>query len=182
MDLCDARDIVDVLLHGIRVLGLPLAPLDVPLNVLADGSLAGPLADLCDVCSTEPMGELGEGVKVHIRGDWGLPKDGLEDLEAGLVIGEGDVDELIEASRPKQSSINDVRAVGSSDDEDSLLAVHAIHFSQQLIEDTVASSTSITGTTSSLDSNGIKLVKKKDAGCATTGLVKDLTDIGLQAR
>ena len=56
------------------------SPLNVPLDVLADGRLASPLADLSNVSTRKAMRELGEGLKVHIGGDGGFAEDGLKDL------------------------------------------------------------------------------------------------------
>lgn len=58
-----------------------LSPLNVPLNVLADGALAGTLAGLRDISSGEAVRELCEQVKVNVRGHRGLAQAGAEDLQ-----------------------------------------------------------------------------------------------------
>ena len=44
----------------------------------------------------------------------------------------------------EDSGVDDVRSVGGSDDEDVLLGAHSVHFSQNLIDDTIRCSTGIT--------------------------------------
>ena len=43
-----------------------------------------PLADLCQVSTTEPLGHLGDVCKINVRGNWGFTEVGLEDGEARL--------------------------------------------------------------------------------------------------
>ena len=63
--------------------GTEASPLDVPLDVLADRSLACPLANLGDVGTGEAVGELGECLKVDVGGDGRLAQHRLEDLRRG---------------------------------------------------------------------------------------------------
>ena len=120
------------------------------LNVLPDGILARALADLSDICTAESLGVLGKSVQVNILSHRRLPEAGFEDLEPGLVIGQGDVDKLIKTPWPEQSRVNDVWPVGGTNDENSLLGIHAIHLSQQLVQHSVSSTSSITNAASPL--------------------------------
>ena len=95
------------------------------------------------------------------------------------LIWQRDVDELVQPPGPQQRPIDDVGAVGGSDDEDGLLAVHAVHFGQQLVKNAVARATGVTGAAPALHGDGVELVEEQDAGCGAAGLVKDLADVGL---
>eukprot|EP00955_Chlamydomonas_euryale_P013207 142208-Chlamydomonas_euryale.AAC.2 len=67
------------------------SPLNVSLDVLADGRLACALADLRDVCSREAVRELYEGIVVDVGRDWRLAQHRLEDLEARRLVRQRDV-------------------------------------------------------------------------------------------
>jgi hypothetical protein len=97
------------------------------LDVLEDGVLARPLADLRDVCAAEARREPGEHAEVDVPGDGRTPQARHEDLASRCLVGQGDVDELVEVARPEQRGVDDVRPVGGADDEHRLLGGHAIH-------------------------------------------------------
>ena len=56
----------------------------------------------------------------------------MSHLSARPLVRQRDVDELVQTPRPQQGPVDDVGAVGGTDDEDSLLAVHAVHLGKQL--------------------------------------------------
>lgn len=53
--------------------------------------------------------------------NWRFTKVGLEDLDAGFVVRQWDVDELIKTAWTQDGRVNDVRSIGGSNDEDILL-------------------------------------------------------------
>lgn len=70
--------------------------------------------------------------------------------------------------------------VRSSDDEDVLLRVHSVHFGEDLVDDTVSSTATISdGSTTSLGDR-VQLVKEEDTRGSGTGLVEHVTNIGLR--
>src|SRR5579862_637263 len=70
--------------------------------------------------------------------------------------------------------------VGSSDDEDALLACHAVHFRQELVDDSVACTACIADTAASTLCDRIQFIQENDARCSCTSLVKDIPDIGFR--
>lgn len=77
-----------------------LLPPDVRLDRFPDGELAGPLADLGEIGAGEAAGHLCQVRNIHILGHRGLAQVGLQDVHAGTVVGQRDVDQLIQAARP----------------------------------------------------------------------------------
>lgn len=87
----------------------------------------------------------------------------LKDLRARALIWQRNVNELIQAAWAHKGSIYDVWPVGGANDEHRLLAVHAIHLCQQLIQHAVSSTTSIALRGTALCGNGVQLVEEEDA-------------------
>ena len=81
---------------------------DVGLNVLPDGELARALANLRQISSGESLCHPGHVVQVDLLAEGSLPQIGLEDVNAGCLVGQRDVDELVEATRTKDSRVDDV--------------------------------------------------------------------------
>ena len=79
-----------------------LLPLDVGVNALSDGELAGSLADLSQVGTGESLRHLGQEGKVHFLGYWTLPEVGLEDGHPGALVRQRDVDQLVKTSGSKE--------------------------------------------------------------------------------
>ena len=94
----------------------------------------------------------------------------FEDLLSRLLVRERNVNQLIETSGSKNSRVYDVGSVGCTYDENVLLAAHAIHFCQNLIDHAICCSSSITNTASSSLSNRIQLIKEEDTGCSGSSL------------
>jgi hypothetical protein len=146
-------------------------------------------------------------MQVNVLSHRRLPEAGFEDLKPGLLIGQRNVDKLIEASWPQQGRVNDIWSVSRADNENRLLGIHAIHLSKQLVQHPVSSTARVTNTASSLkftmagsynsfagcmgvstsmtvrtlylSSNGVELIKEEDTRSRLPSLVKNLTDIGL---
>jgi len=60
--------------------------------------------------------------------------------------------------------------VSGSDDEDILLAAHSIHLSEQLINDSVRSTATVTDTAATRLGNGVELVKEQHAWRGSSSL------------
>lgn len=105
-------------------------------------------------------------------GDWRLPEVSFEDCHTGFLIGQWDVDKLVQTARPEDGRVDDIRPVGGADDEDVLLTGHAIHFSQDLVNDAVGRSTAITHASTTGFSNGVQLIKEQHTGGSLTSLGK----------
>lgn len=101
----------------------------------------------------------------------GLPEVGLEDGDAGLLIGQGDVDELVQTAGPEDGRVDDVGPVGGTNNEDVLLAGHAVHLCQDLVDDTVGGSATITHIATTGLGNGVQLIKEQHARSSLTSLL-----------
>lgn len=102
--------------------------------------------------------------------DGTLAEVGLQDAVPALLVGQGDVDELIQTPRSQNGRIDDVWSVCGSDDEDVLLAGHSIHLGQDLVDDTVSSSTAISHITTTGLCYGVQLIEEEDTGSCLTSL------------
>lgn len=103
-------------------------------------------------------------------GNWRLPEVSFEDGHAGLLIRQWDVDKLVQTTRPEDGRVYDIWSVGGTDDENVLLAGHTIHLGQNLINDTVGRSTTITHASTTGFSNGVQLIKEEHTGGSLTSL------------
>ncbi|GER27347.1 integrin alpha-6 [Striga asiatica] len=172
--------IIGIFFH--RVWIIPPPPL--PFYVLST------LANLGDVSATESLSVLGKGPQVNVFRERGLAKAGFEDLVTGVLIRKGDVNQLVKTARTKKGRVDNVRPVSGTNYEDSLFGIHAIHFGQKLVKNTICRSTSITYTASSLctkykttklctnlSSNGVELVKEENARSRLTSLVEYFANI-----
>ena len=109
-------------------------------------------------------------------GNWGLAQVGLENGNTGLLIRKWDVDELIKAARSQNGRINDVRPVGSANDKHIFFCGHAIHFCQDLVDDSVSSPTTISNVATTGLGNRIQFSKEQYTGGSLAGLCEGQMD------
>lgn len=69
---------------------------------------------LAPTCAGKAMRKACERVKVDVRRDWRLAQHRLEDLAATAIIGQWDVDQLVQATGAQQRWIDDVRPGGGT--------------------------------------------------------------------
>lgn len=105
-------------------------------------------------------------------GDWRLPEVSFKNGHARFLIGQRDVDKLVQTARPEDGRVNYIRSVGGANDEDVLLAGHAVHLSQDLVYDAVGCSTAVTRASTTGFSNGVQLIKEEHAWGSLTSLQK----------
>mmetsp|Transcript_90807 Transcript_90807/g.235496 ORF Transcript_90807/g.235496 Transcript_90807/m.235496 type:complete len:335 (-) Transcript_90807:899-1903(-) len=146
---------------------------------ISNCGLGGSLAQLGQVCTTEALGLLSDKRKWDIRCNRGLLQRGLQDALPGRKIRQRDVDELIQAARPQQSLIEELRPIGRANEEHILLHTYTINLRQELVHHPVTSTASIATSGATGRANGIQLVEEQHAWCCGARLVKDLTDVGL---
>lgn len=102
--------------------------------------------------------------------DGALAEVGFQNAHPALLIGQGDVDELIQAARSEDGRVDDVWSICGSDDEDVLLAGHSIHLGQDLVDDTVGCSTTISNIATTGLCYGVELIEEENAGGSLTSL------------
>lgn len=113
----------DILTGGLAGLGL----LDIERNGLLDGELDGTLGHETKIGTRETVGLAGDERHIDVVGDGGLTELGPEDTLTGSLVGQGNVDEGVKTARTDKGSIELLRTVGGTDDEDVLLRGHTIH-------------------------------------------------------
>merc|ERR1740139_1610185 len=147
---------------------------------VTDRSLSRPLTQLGDISTGKVLGQIGAEVKWYVGGDGRLSQHCHENVFAGWLVGQGDVDQLIETTGSDQGFIEDVGSVGSPDEEKVLLDASTVHLGQKLVKNTVTGTASITATSArSGGTDGVELVEEEDARCGTSCLVEDATNVGL---
>mmetsp|Transcript_9916 Transcript_9916/g.21409 ORF Transcript_9916/g.21409 Transcript_9916/m.21409 type:complete len:275 (-) Transcript_9916:58-882(-) len=156
-----------------------LEPVLLRQDSLPNGQLRRTRAYLRDVGAAEPVRRPGEDLDVHARFDGRLPQRRLENRYAALEVGQGDVYQLVETSRPDHGGVDDVRPVGGADDEDVLPGAHAVDLGQDLVDDTVARLARAGSAAPSRLRDGVHLVEHEYTRTGRAGLVEELSDVGL---
>mmetsp|Transcript_24647 Transcript_24647/g.39055 ORF Transcript_24647/g.39055 Transcript_24647/m.39055 type:complete len:588 (+) Transcript_24647:303-2066(+) len=171
-----------LLLHVLHVLaGLRAQPLalHVAHDVLADGQLGRPLADLRQVRPGELL-RLGRQVaQVHVLVHGGLAQRGLQDADARLQVGHGDVDQLVQPAGAHERRVDDVRPVGGPDDEHVLLGAHAVHLGQQLVHHAVTGPAAVARAAAALLRDRVQLVEEEHAGRGRARLGEHVAHVAL---
>ncbi len=84
----------------------------------------------------------------------------------------------IKTTRTQQGRIKDIRPVGSGDDNNTCVALKAIHFGQQLIEGLFTLIVTATNTSTPLTTNSINFINKNNAWGVIFGLFEQIADAG----
>mmetsp|Transcript_14642 Transcript_14642/g.35077 ORF Transcript_14642/g.35077 Transcript_14642/m.35077 type:complete len:430 (+) Transcript_14642:982-2271(+) len=171
------RQCIGLLLGKLAIL-YTLLSLNLSRDGLTDGILGGSLADLGNIGTGKALGNIGELLIANIIVNGTLTKVGLEDRHARLPVRKRDVNKLIETSGTHDTGVENIGSVGRSNDEESLARSHTIDLGKDLVDNTITCiGTSSTGTTRT--GNGIHFIKEQNAGAGGTGLVEQITDVGL---
>ena len=126
--------------------------------------------EVCEIRTREPRCSPCDHVWLDIAVERYLAHVDFEDLLAAPNVGQRNDDLAIEASRAKQGWIEDVRAVGRGDDNDTFVAFESVHLDEQLIEGLLALVVSSTETCSAVTPDRIDLVDEDDARRVLLGL------------
>ncbi len=124
----------------------------------------------------KPGGLPGEDVEVDLRGQRLAAGVDLEDLLAALAVGAVDDDLAVEAARPQQRRIEDVRPVGGGDEDDVVLHLEAVHLDEQLVQRLLALVVAAAHAGASVAADGVDLVHEDDAGGVLFGLLEEVAD------
>mmetsp|Transcript_22949 Transcript_22949/g.54586 ORF Transcript_22949/g.54586 Transcript_22949/m.54586 type:complete len:636 (-) Transcript_22949:718-2625(-) len=169
-----------VRLHGVGVgLGVGralLLLLDLLLDRLANGELGGALADLGQVGAAEAVHRARHELEVDVGRDGRLAQHRLEDVQARALVGQRDVDELVEAAGAHDGRVEDVGPVGGADDEDGLLGADAVDLGEDLVDDAVAR-LATAAARATLLGDRVDLVEEQDARRRAARLVKKLAHV-----
>src|SRR5581483_8013910 len=120
----------------------------------------------------DQVGELGAGeagragrerVEVDPRRERLALDVGLEDLAATDTVGTVDDDLTVEAARPQQRRIENVRPVRRADQDDVLVDREAVHLHQQLVQRLLALVVAAADTGAAMAADRVELVDENDA-------------------
>ncbi len=96
-----------------------------------------------------------------------------QDLTPGVGVGVGNVQVELEAARPQQGRVENLREVRRADDEDHFFLVEAVHLGQQLVDHRMLDAAAGVGAAGR--GEGIQLVEHDYRRCGLAGLVEDLS-------
>ena len=150
------------------------------IKYISDCRLGSLLTNLCQISTRKSISNLAQEVQVHILSTRSLPQVSLQNAQSGWLIRQRHIDQLIQPSRSQQSLIQNLRSVSSTNKEDILLSTNTIHLSQQLVDNPVTSSSTITMSTTSLNSNRIQLIKEQHTWSSRSCLIENVPDICLR--
>ena len=117
-----------------------------------------------------------ERVEVDVLGERLAARVDLEDLLAALAVGAVDDDLAVEAARPQQRRVEDVRPVGGGDEDDVVLHLEAVHLDEQLVERLLALVVAAAHAGAAVAADGVDLVHEDDAGGVLLGLLEEVAD------
>ena len=145
-----------------------------------------PAACGAERCLVDEIGEIGTGEtwrpardrsQVDVWLDRDRPSVNAKDLLASLQIRITDGDLPIEPARPQQCGIEDVRAVGGSNNNDAVRAGEAVHLDKQLIECLLALFVA-ERVAAAMAADGVELVDEDDARRMTASLAEQPANAG----
>ena len=99
-----------------------------------------------------------------------------ENLQTACIVRSIYGDLTVKTTRTHQSGVENVRAVGGRDNDDSCVPLETIHLSEQLIERLFSLIVTTTHTGSTLTTDRIDLVDEHDAGSIFLGLLEKIAD------
>src|SRR5690606_26896807 len=98
----------------------------------------------------------------------------LEDAFAALDVGCRDDDATVEAARPQQRRIEDIRAVGRGDQDDAFVGLEAVHLDQELIEGLLTLVVTTAEASATVATDGVDLVDEDNARCMLLALLEEV--------
>ena len=160
----------DDALHGL----LDLVHRDVGA-VAPRGQKRGLVHEIHEVGAREARRELGQRAKVDVAGK-GLALGVHADyLLAALDVGAVHRDLPVEAAGTQKRWVQDVGAVGGSDEDHGLVLLEAVHLHQQLVERLLALVVPAAQARAALAAHRIDLVDEDDGGSCGFGLLEEVT-------
>ena len=102
----------------------------------------------------------------------------LEDVLATGQVGQLNGDAAVKATGAQQGRVKAVGAVGSSENDNALVVIKAVHLGQQLVKRLLALIVAAKAATVTLLADRIDLIDKHDARGLFLGLLKQVTNLG----
>ena len=120
----------------------------------------------------------GDHFQVYIAGQRFLAHMYLQDLLATFYIGAIHRYLTVKTARTQQSRVQNIRTVGSRQNNNAFVAVETIHFHQQLIQRLFPLIMAAAHASAALTAYGIDFIDKDDTGRIFLGLFKQIADTG----
>ena len=106
----------------------------------------------------------------------GLPRVWTSRILRPLRSGAVDDDLAVEAARPQQRRVEDVRAVGGGDEDDVVLHLEAVHLDEQLVQRLLALVVAAAHAGAAVAADGVDLVHEDDARRVLLRLLEQVAD------
>mmetsp|Transcript_19272 Transcript_19272/g.48549 ORF Transcript_19272/g.48549 Transcript_19272/m.48549 type:complete len:356 (-) Transcript_19272:1072-2139(-) len=101
---------------------------------LSDSHDGGLVHEVHQLRPCEAGGGAGHPGQVHIRVQFLVSGVHPHDLHAALLVGQGQVDDAVEAARPRERIVQGRRAVGRRHDNHSSVVLKAVHLREKLVD------------------------------------------------
>ena len=148
------------------------------LATLADGTQSALVDDVGQVSARGTgrgagnRGQVDRRLRLHTLGMQ------LKNVLTAGQVGQLNGDTAVKTTGAQQGRVKAVRAVGSSENDDALVVIEAVHLGQQLVERLLALVVATKATAIALLADGIDLIDKDDTRGLFLGLLKQVTNLG----
>ena len=95
---------------------------------------------------------------------------------AAIEVGQVNRDLAVETTRAQERIIEDVGAIGRGDDDDTFVAIKAIHLDEEGVERLLAFVVTPADTGTTLTTDSVNLIDEDDTGRVLAALLKHVTD------
>ena len=144
------------------------------LHVRAGGEQRGLVEDVCQVCTREAGGTLGDLAQVNLRGERLALSMHLEDRLSALEIRGLDGDLAVKAAGAQQRRVEDVGAVRGGDQDDVGALIEAVHLDEELVQGLLAFVVAAADAAAAVAAHGVDLVDEDDGRRVLLGALEEL--------
>ena len=88
---------------------------------------------VCQICTRVHRHTLGQAFQINIRTQWNLFSVYLQDFLSSQRVRQIHLHLTVETTRTQQRLVKNINSVGCSNDDDTLIALKAIHLNQHLV-------------------------------------------------
>mmetsp|Transcript_53268 Transcript_53268/g.124851 ORF Transcript_53268/g.124851 Transcript_53268/m.124851 type:complete len:956 (-) Transcript_53268:390-3257(-) len=120
----------------------------------------------------------GQDGRIDVLADGHLAHVHVQDLLAATDVWQRHVDLAVETAGAQQRGVQDVRAVGGRDDDDTEVGVEAVHLDEHLVQCLLALVIAAAQAGATVAADGVNFVDEDDAGRALLGLLEHVAHAG----
>jgi len=132
--------------------------------LLPDCKHPGLHADRPEISPVLPLGQKGDLPEIHLFVKGHLPRVDIQDCEPSFHIGERDLNDPVEPSRPKECPVKDIDPVGRPDDLDISPPLESVHPCQELHQGPLHLAIAGCGSLGPRCTDSINLIDEDDGG------------------